>query len=460
MNAVDQGNYVNNSLLIGMSDLIAARSQRPLVITKGRGVYVTDEDGREYLEAVAAYSCAALGFHDEELIEAAVKQLRDLPMALTGYNRTHPVALELAEKLAKLMPIKDARIGFATTGSEANDNLVKLMWYGNIEAGEPQRRKVISRWGSYHGHTIFTAGLGRDPLHHRQFGLPMEDHIHVSQPAGAGPDESEQDYVRRLAEEVRNAILKAGPETVAAFIAEPVSFSADISIPPATYFTAIQEVLDEFGVKMINDEVLTGFGRTGELFGAERFNIKPYAMTLSKGLSSAYQPIGAYAIPPEFYERIERASVAGGWFPHAATFHAHPVSTAVALKSLEIWEKRDISGHVKKVSPVFETALNSLHDHPLVTSTHAVGLMGGIRLRTSKPREGLGGLAAGGIAKEVYDACFQCGLIVRTGTDMIKITPPVIISESEISELVERFRRALDLVLATKKESDLAVGNS
>ena len=449
MDSAGVGNFVNDSLLIGMSDLVEARTRRPLVLTGGRGVFVIDERGREYMEAVSAFSCAALGFNEPELVEAARRQMSRLPMAPTAYNRTAPVVLELAERLAEVSPIPNARIAFTTTGSEANDNLVKFTWYGNVHAGEPGRRRIISRRGSYHGHTVLTNGMGGNPDAQHAYGIPMQDHLHVSQPSGPAPGEGMGEYVARLAEELRDTIDRAAPETIAAFIAEPISFSADVAIPPDGYFRAIKAVLDDYGIRLYADEVLSGFGRTGEMWGCASFDISPDCVTSSKGLSSAYQPIGAIFMSPEFYERIEAASVANGWFSHAATYHAHPVAAAVALKVLDIWRERRLLDHVRAIVPVWREAIDGLSDHPLVASTRSQGLMSGIDLRTERGAETrlLGGQPARGIAKAVYDAAFDEGLIIRPGTDMIKMTPPIIISEEEIHELVRRLRRALDVVL-------------
>ena len=448
MDIVRNSEFRNDTLLIGASDLVRARTERPLVITGGRGIFVFDESGREYMEMVAGFSCASLGFSDEELVEAAARQMRTLPMSPHAHNRSTPVVMELAEKLASIAPIENARIAFATTGSEANDNLVKMLWYGNINAGEPKRRKIVSRRSSYHGHSIFTNGMGGTAEAQRAYGIPTTDHIHVSQPFGAAPGESDAEYVARLAAELRDAIELADPATVAGFIAEPMSFSADVCIPPPGYFAAIKQVLDEYGVRLFADEVLTGAGRTGEFWGCSAFGIEPDCVTASKGLSSAYQPIAAIIMSPDYYDRVERASVARGWFSHAATFQAHPVAAAVALKVLEIWETRDLLDHVRKVSPYFRAAIATLEDHPLVTGTRTFGLMSGVLLKprgTSAPL--VGTQPPMGIASEVYEAGFDHGLILRTGTNMIKMTPPLIITTSEIDELVRRLRRTLDSVL-------------
>jgi len=347
-------NYVNDTLVLGFSDLNRLRTERPLVVTGGRGVFITDERGRDYIEAVSSFYCVALGYSDEELVEAATRQMRAMPMYPSGAHRTVPVVMELADRLAALAPIPNARVAFATTGSEANDSLIKFMWYGNGHTGAKQRRKIISRRGSYHGGTALTTGLGGSAALQESFGIPLHDHIHVSQPnwpvAGL-PGESEEGYTARLAAELRDAILAAGPETVGAMIAEPVSVSAGMLPPPAGYFGAIKTVLDEFGIQLFADEVVTGFGRTGNMWGSETFAIAPDCVTTAKGLSSAYQPISALLMSPEFHERLLEGSKVDGWLAHAGTYHAHPVAAAVALKTIEIFEKRDILGNVRRVIP-------------------------------------------------------------------------------------------------------------
>lgn len=443
--------FKNDTLLIGASDLVKARQERPLMITGGKGIYVFDEDGREYMEMVAGFSCASLGFNEEELVEAAAKQMRTLPMSPHAHNRSTPVVMELADKLSELSPIPNARVAFATTGTEANDNLVKMLWYSNINAGEPKRRKIVSRRSSYHGHSIFTNGMGGTEAGHLAYGIPTGDHIHVSQPFGAAAGETDQEYVGRLAAELRAAIEQADPSTVAGFIAEPMSFSADVCIPPPGYFPAMKRVLDDYGVRLFADEVLTGAGRTGEFWGCTSFDIEPDCITSSKGLSSAYQPIAAILMSPDYYDRVERASQAHGWFSHAATFQAHPVAAAVALKVLEIWEKRNLLAHIRAVSPYFTKAIATLEDHPLVKGTRTYGLMSGIMLHPSGPTTALVGTQPPlGIAAEVYEEGFNQGLILRTGTNMVKMTPPIIITAEQIDELVRRLRKTLDAVLRQK----------
>ena len=444
-------NYTNDTLVLGFSDLNRLRTERPMVITGGRGVFVTDERGRDYIEAVSSFYCVALGYSDEELVEAATRQLRAMPMYPSGAHRTVPVVMELADKLAVLAPIRNARVAFATTGSEANDSLIKFMWYGNGHTGQKTRRKIISRRGSYHGSTVLTTGLGGNAALQESFGIPTADHIYISQPdwpAAAEPGEHEAAYTARLAGELRAAIEAAGPETVGAMIAEPVSVSAGMLPPPAGYFEAVQAVLSEFSIQLFADEVVTGFGRTGKMWGSQTFGIAPDCVTTAKGLSSAYQPISAILMSPEFHERMLAGSRADGWLAHAGTYHAHPVAAAVALKTIEIFERRDIIGHVQRVIPVWHAALDALTDHPLVGAVRKCGLAGAVQLRkpgASAPTER--GMKLGGLGRAAYEAGVERGVLVRPIGDSLVMAPPLIIGAPEIAELFHRLRRALDDVL-------------
>ncbi len=449
-------NYQNDTLVLGFSDLNRLRSERPLVLAGGRGVYVTDERGRDYIEAVSSFYCVALGYSDEELIEAATRQMRALPMYPSGAHRTVPVVLELADKLAAIAPIANARIAFATTGSEANDSLLKFMWYGNGHTGRKARRKIISRRGSYHGGTALTTGLGGSAALQESFGIPTVDHVYVSQPdwpaaarAGeSGAGETEAAYTARLAAELRSAIENAGPETIGAMIAEPLSVSAGMLPPPDGYFPAIQAVLDEFGIQLFADEVVTGFGRTGNMWGSQTFGIRPDCVTSAKGLSSAYQPISALIMSPDFHDRMLEGSKVDGWLAHAGTYHAHPVAAAVALKTIEIFEKRDIIGHVRRIMPTWHAALDALTDHPLVAGVRKCGLAGAVVLRkpgATGPAES--GMKLGGLGRAAYEAAIERGVLVRPIGDSLVMAPPLIIREAEITELAHRLRRALDDVL-------------
>lgn len=449
MNSI-RPNYQNDTLVLCMSDLSLLRRERPLVLSGGRGVFVQDDSGREYIEAVSSFYCVALGYSNAELIDAAIAQMRALPMYPSGAHRTLPVVLSLAEKLAAIAPIPSTRVAFATTGSEANDHLIKFLWYVNTHEGRPERRKVITRVGSYHGSTSLLTGFGGSAGLHRSFGIDTRDCLYVTHPAwpeGAAPGEDEAAYCARLVAELRATIEAAGPETVAAFMAEPMSVSAGMRIPPAGYFPAVHAVLEEYGIAMFADEVVTGFGRTGNMWGSQTLSIRPDCVTSAKGLSSAYQPISAILMSPGFYARMEKASDADGWFAHGGTYHAHPVAAAVALKTIEIFERDDIVGHVQRLMPVWQAALTSLHDHPLVATTRCLGLAGAVEFTGGgAPAQSL---KTGGLSKLVYDAGIAAGILVRPVGNCIVMAPPLIITAAEIGELIRRLRLAFDSVLAS-----------
>lgn len=439
-------NAPNEHLVLGFSNLREARLQRPLVITGGEGVFIRDEDGKSYLEASSSFYCAALGYSDDRLIDAATRQMREMPFYTSAQHRTLPVVLELAEKLAALAPIPDAHVAFGTTGSEAIDFLIKFMRYRNVFRGEPERRKVISRWGSYHGGTSLTAGLGGGRTLHDAFALPMDDHLFVSQPDyfnGRLEGESEAAFVDRLASELEQTIVEAGPETVGALIAEPVSFSSGFVIPPSGYFEAVSEILHKYGVLYLDDEVVTGFGRTGNMFGAETFEIAPDCMVTAKQMSAAYIPISAIVMSGPFYQDLEAHSDAHGIFAHAGTYSAHPVGAAVALEMLRIFDEDGLMEHVRARIPTFAEAIGRFTDHPLVADTRTLGLAGAVQLKAETNGEGAGGTASG-IGKALAAAALERGLIVRVTGSSVVIAPPLIITDDEISDLFARFERALE----------------
>ncbi|MDP6709466.1 MAG: aminotransferase class III-fold pyridoxal phosphate-dependent enzyme, partial [Alphaproteobacteria bacterium] len=339
---------------------------------------------------------------------------------------------------------------FATTGSEANDFLVKFLWFHNNAMGQPGRRKVIARLGSYHGGTIAGASLTGWTKYHAGFGLPLDGFLHVSQPDTynqARDGESEAEYSGRLVAEVEALILAEGPETIGAFIAEPVSVSAGLALPPEGYFEGLQALLAKYEIRFFDDEVVTGFCRTGNLFGAETFDLRPDCMTLAKALSSAYQPISAILMSEDFYAGLERGSAEVGTFSHAGTYHGHPVAVAVALRTLELIEERDVLGHVRAVAPHFQKRLRAFEDHPLVGDCRTLGLAGAVELvvdKTTKEKPE----PAGAIAAHFGERAQAAGLFVRPTGDAVVLAPPLVITEAEIDELFRRFAVALDETLA------------
>jgi len=439
--------------VIGLSDLSKLRTERPLIIERGNGIFVYDESGKDYLEAVSSFYCAALGFSDEELVEAAIRQLRQLPIYPSSMGRTVAVTEELAAALSAIAPIKDARILFAISGTEAIDNLVKLTWYNNITGGTPARRKIISRWGSYHGTSTLSTSLGGSPLLHEAFGVQSPITPHISQPSwpdGALPGESEDEFTKRLVDELRAVIEAEGPETIAAVLAEPVSVSAGMHVPPRNYFRDIRALLDTYGIKLYADEVVTGFGRTGNFWGSQSFDIDPHCFVTSKGFGAAYQPIAAIGVNADFYEQLVRGSEKYGVFAHAATYHGHPVAAAVALETIRIFERRNIVQKVRDIIPTWNAVIDRLGQHPLVKRTRKTGLLAGLDLGlpgVDWQHEPARSLTPGSLPSKLYEAGLKEGIMVRPLARGIVLSPPLIIQESELFELENRLTKALDRVL-------------
>ncbi len=436
-------------LVLGFTNLPDCREREPLVITRGQGVFVYDDKGKDYIEGVSSFYCTALGFSEEALIEAAVTQMRELPFYVSALHRTVPAVERLAEKLAAMAPMANAKVAFAATGSEANDALVKFLWFHNNAVGKPRRKKVIARLGSYHGGTIATASLTGWTKYHAGFDLPIQNILHTAQPdyynlAEAG--EAEEEFATRMVAELEALIEREDPETIGAFFTEPVSFAAGLVLPPKTYWEKVTALLKGYEIRFFDDEVVTGFCRTGEMFGFETFGLVPECITFAKGLSAAYQPISAVVMSEEFYHGLELGSDQVGMFSHAGTYHGHPVAAAVALRVMELIEERNLLAYVQGIIPYFQDALAKFTDHPLVGDCRSLGLAGAVELvldrETGKKCE-----PRGALADYFGERCQANGLFVRATGDSAVVAPPLIIKRDEIDELFRRFGVALDQTL-------------
>ena len=418
----------------------------PLIITHGKGIYVYDERGKEYIEGLAGLWCTSLGFGEEELVEAATRQMRELPYYHNFNHKAAKPVIELADKLKRLAPVPMSKVFFANSGSEANDTAIKMIWYYNNARGRPDKKKIISRQRAYHGVTIATASLTGLPNNHRDFDLPIERILHADSPhyyREANQGETEEEFATRLAANLETLIEQEGADTVAAFIAEPVLGAGGVVPPPATYFEKIQPILDRHDVLFLDDEVICGFGRTGNMFGAETYNLKPDAMSMAKAMSSAYLPISAVMISEDIFQAAVDESAKIGTFAHGFTYSGHPVPAAVAIRTLELYEERNIVGHVQKVAPHFQSRLRQFAEHPLVGDTRGVGLIGAIELVAEKTTK-RAFLPTQGVGAHTASACEREGLIIRALADSIGFCPPLIITEAEIDEMFDRFARALD----------------
>ncbi|MGH6952553.1 MAG: aminotransferase [Alphaproteobacteria bacterium] len=435
---------------------LAQHAEQPsLVITRGEGIHVFDESGKRYIEGVSGLWYASLGFSERRLVEAARRQMERLPCYHAFGLKATDVSIELAEKLVRMAPVPMSKVFFANSGSEANDTAVKLVRYYNNALGRPRKKKIISRARGYHGTTVATASLTGIPRNHWDFDLPIEGILHTDCPFHyrfAEPGESEESFASRMADSLERMILAEGPDTIAAFIAEPVMGSGGIIIPPRTYFEKVQAVLKTHDVLFIVDEVISGFGRLGDMFGCETFRLKPDMIALAKALSSGYQPISALMISEPIYRAMVDESRKLGVFGHGFTYSAHPVPAAVALETLAIYEERRVVDHVRRVAPRFQAGLRRLADHPLVGDARAIGLLGGLEIVKDKaskaPFEPM--YAA---APMIERKCLERGLIVRAVGDVIMAAPPLVITEGEIDDLLARLHQGLDEAEAALAES-------
>jgi 4-aminobutyrate---pyruvate transaminase len=432
------------------TNLARFRDTGPLVIERAQGVYVYDTAGKGYIEGMAGLWCTALGYGNEELVEAAAAQMRKLSFAHLFTGKSHDPAIELAEKLKEIAPVPISKVFFCNSGSEANDTQVKLVWYLNNARGKPQKKKIISRVKAYHGVTVAAASLTGLVGNHRDFDLPLPGFLHAACPhyyRFAKDGETEEEFASRLADELEALIVRQGPETVAAFIAEPVMGAGGVIVPPKTYFQKVMAVCAKHDLLVISDEVICGFGRLGTLFGCEKLGFKPQSISLAKALSSAYLPIGAVMIPELIYEALLAESKKIGAFGHGFTYGGHPVSAAVAVKAIEIYARDCIIAKAARRAPLFQARLKMLGDHPLVGEARGLGLIGGVELvadkatkRSFNPQHGVGAATVRFAEEE--------GLIVRSVMgDVLTLSPPLVIKAPEIEELFNRLTRALDKTL-------------
>ena len=418
----------------------------PLVITRGEGVRVFDDQGNGYIEAMAGLWCTSLGFSQQRLVDAATAALTQLPNYHVFTSKANLPSIELAERLLEMAPVPMSKVFFGNSGSEAVDTAMKIVWYANNAWGRPERKKIISRQKAYHGVTIAAASLTGLPNNHRDFDLPIDRVLHTSCPHfyRYGEDgETEAAFASRCAAELEQLIQSEGPETVAAFIAEPVMGAGGVIVPPPTYFAEIQAVLRKYDILFIADEVICGFGRTGKMFGSETFNLQPDIMTVSKALSSGYLPISAVMVSDAIFQAMVTESEKIGTFGHGFTFGGHPVPAAVALETLNLYDELDILAQVNKVSPVLQDGLRALADHPLVGEARGIGLVGGLELvknKTTKapfdPSQGVG--------PHVMAALQEEGVISRAIGDTLAFSPPLIIEPDDITLILEAAKRALD----------------
>jgi 4-aminobutyrate--pyruvate transaminase len=426
----------------------------PLVIVRGDGVFVIDEQGNRYLEGMAGLWCASLGFSEPRLATAAERQMRQLPYYHSFSGKVPGPVTELVAKLMDWAPtpaLKAGRVLFANSGSESNDTAFKLVRYYNNARGRPLKKKIIARQKGYHGVTAAAASMSGLATMHQHFDLPLPGILRVGAPhfyGGALPGETEAQFVERLARELEELIAKEGADTIAAFIAEPVQGAGGVIVPPAGYFERVQAILKRNDILFLVDEVITGFGRLGQPFGTQVFGLEPDMLTVAKMLTSAYVPMSALYVSEAIYQVVADASAAVGTFGHGYTYSGHPLACAVALETLGIYESDDVIGHVREVAPRLQAGLRRFAGHAIVGDARGLGLIGAIELAedpaTRKPFDPQRGVGAYFVRRAQAH-----GLIVRVlGGDVIAFSPPLVISEAEIDFMLERAGRALADTLA------------
>lgn len=430
------------------TDAVAHRENGPLIITRGEGVRVWDEAGHEYIESVAGLWCASLGFSQERLARAAYEQMRRLPFYHAFTAKSHEPLIQLAEMLLERAPVPMSKAFFANSGSEANDTAVKMVWYVNNALGRPRKKKIIGRLKGYHGVTVAAASLTGLPANHRSFDLPLPGFVHTMTPHhyhAAEPGESEEAFAQRCADELERLILAEGPDTVAAMFAEPVMGAGGVIVPPRTYFERIQDVLRRHDVLLVVDEVICGFGRTGEYWGSQTFGIQPDILTCAKALSASYLPISAVLVNERVYEALASESHAIGTFGHGYTYSGHPVPAAVAVEALRLYDELGIVERARTVGAHMQEGLRRrFADHESVGEVRGIGLIGAVELvadrdarRNFDPAHKVGARLA--------KLCEAHGVIARAlPGDALAFSPPLIITEAEVDEMLDRVARALD----------------
>ncbi len=425
------------------------------IITRADGIMLTDSDGRELLDAMAGLWCVNIGYGRTELADAAARQMRELPYYNTFFQTSHVPVIALAKRLAELAPGDLNHVFFAGSGSEANDTNIRLVRHYWAAQGKPEKTVIISRKNAYHGSSMGSASLGGMAAMHSQGKLPIPDIVHIDQPNwwSEGGAMSPEDFGRARARQLEEKIRELGKDRVAAFIAEPIQGAGGVIIPPESYWPEIQRICDAHDILLIADEVICGFGRTGHWFGSQSYGIKPDIMTIAKGLSSGYAPIGGSIVSDEVAEVIGRDE-----FFHGYTYSGHPVSAAVALENLRIMDEENLIGHVRDVAaPHLAKAWATLSDHPLVGEAVSRGLLASVALTPDKSARAAFRDGPGKVGLICRERCFANDIVMRHVGDRMVVSPPLIVTPDDLDEIVRRARKALDETLEEATRQGLMV---
>jgi 4-aminobutyrate--pyruvate transaminase len=443
------------------TDLEAHQQVGPVVISRGKGVRVWDETGKEYIESVAGLWCAALGFDNERLVQAAANQMRKLPFYHAFTAKSHEPMIDLAEMLIARAPVPMSKVFFANSGSEANDSAIKMVWYLNNALGRPKKKKIIGRLKGYHGITIGSASLTGLAANHRSFDVPLPGFIHTMTPHfyhGALPGESEDDFATRCAGELEKMILAEGPDTVAAMWAEPIMGAGGVILPPRGYFPKVQAVLRKYDVLLVADEVICGFWRTGAYWGSQTLDIVPDIVVCAKALSSSYLPISAVMVNDTVFQALAQESHVIGTFGHGFTYSGHPVPAAVAIETLKIYDELEIGAHVGSVGPHMQRELRRrFADHPLVGEVRGTGLIAAVEFVTDKAKR-VNFDPKLKVGARLTKLCEENGVIGRAVmNDSLCFSPPLVISTEEIDEMLNRVSKSIDELTVQLRREQLAV---
>jgi 4-aminobutyrate--pyruvate transaminase len=418
----------------------------PFIVVRGEGAAVIDDAGKRYIDAMAGLWSASLGFSERRLADAAYRQLLELPYCSTFAHRTSPALIELSERLVAIAPEGLTRALYANSGSEAIDTALKLVWYFWNAQGKPEKKKVIAREKAYHGSTIASASLTGLPRMHADFDLPIARVVRAPCPhywKGAKDGESEAAFAARMVAETEAIILKEGPETVGAFFAEPLQGAGGVIPPAAGYFEGVEALCRKYDLLFIADEVICGFGRTGNMWGSETYKLKPDMLTCAKALTASYVPMAALLVNERVFAAMVEESRKITLFGHGFTYSGHPVAAAVALEALKIYEERDIVAMARERAPLLQDGLRQYKDHPLVGEVRGLSLIAGVELvedrRARKPFD-----PARGVGAIVQAEAKARGVLVRALGDTIAFCPPLMIPHDDLRAVVARFGEALD----------------
>ena len=425
------------------------------IMKSAKGVWLTDTEGHKIIDGMAGLWCVNIGYGRKEMAEVAARQMEELAYYNTFFQTSHVPAIALAAKIAEVAPEGMNQVFFAGSGSEANDTNIRMVRrYWDI-LGQPEKRIIIARKNGYHGSTIGGGSLGGMSGIHKHGGM-LAGIVHIGQPDwwSEGGAHTPEAFGLARAQELEAMIRQLGVENVAAFIGEPVQGAGGVIVPPPSYWPEVQRICDKYGILLIADEVITGFGRTGNWFGSETFGIRPHIMTIAKGLSSGYQPIGGSIV----HDKVAAVLASDGDFNHGYTYSGHPVAAAVALENLRIIQEEGIIDHVRNVAhPYLKERWSALTDHPMVGEAKLVGLMGSIALTPNKATRAKFASEAGTVGYRTRERCFANNLIMRHVGDRMIIAPPLVITLGEIDILIERAKKSLDESYASLKADGLFV---